>query len=329
MLCCCRSLRLDVLVGILTALGRWPQYRRPRPTEAWLQAFLVAAEAELAPYLTVTSLSTAAAAAGDETAADVSSSSSQQAAAVLERHKELGDTLPDTLAQMAYMLGLLGMLPSGDWRGKFYLAVSSLLPDFSHVAAANLLHGMAMWMVPLRAQKSAAVAAVAAAGASPDAVAAAGGFSGADYPARLVDALATFAGGPKGLQGLSLASNLVVPQALKAVGWAPDESLVQMNLALISKYLQVGGFLILNPWNRGSYRGFWVRVWQVKRRLAQPAVGVLTDSVSDMHQHVGRGSAKHNLGGALPANGGSVLQPAAGAAALPAHSLHHHTPTSH
>jgi hypothetical protein len=253
---------VDVLVGVLTALGRWPQYRRPLPTQAWLEVFLAAAEAELSPYLAVTPAAAVSAAAGDEAAGvSSSSSSSPQAAAVLERHKELGDTLlTETLAQMAYMLGMLGMLPSADWRGKFYLAVSSLLPDFTPVAAANLLHGMAMWMVPLRAQKSQAAAAAAAAGAAPDAAAAAGGFSGADYPARLVDALAALAGGPKGLAVLSLSSNLVVPQALKAVGWAPDESLVQMNLAMITKYLQVGG--LGKPLTGFSIEAFGSGLWR-------------------------------------------------------------------
>lgn len=220
-----RTLRLDVLVGLLTGLARWPQSRRPLPSQPWLESFLAAAAAELSPYLPVTSTASPPDAAA--------------AAAVKERHLAAGLNIADTLTQLAYCLALLGMLPSAGWRGMLYLVVTSLIPELTPSQAVSILHAMAMWMVPLRAQKAAEMQPPPAAAAAAARGVPSGAFSGSDYPAPLVDALAALAGGPEALKDLSPAQALVLPQALAAVGWPADKQLVMANLVMVTQYIQV------------------------------------------------------------------------------------------
>jgi hypothetical protein len=165
-----------------------------------------------------------------------------------------GLNIADALTQLAYCLALLGMLPSAGWRGMLYLVATSLIPELTPSQAVSILHAMAMWMVPLRAQKAAEMRSpsAAAAGGLPP-----GAFSGSDYPAPLVDALAALAGGPEALKDLSPAQALVLPQALGAVGWPADKQLVMTNLAMVTQYIQV----CVSVFTRLEKSSAWV-VWE-------------------------------------------------------------------
>ncbi|KAF8068159.1 hypothetical protein HT031_001845 [Scenedesmus sp. PABB004] len=207
------GLSLGLLAGILGAWAGWAPAARPPMSADWAGAFLAATGERLA------------AAQQPATAA----APGARGAAALPSAEAGADGLegldPGDLALLARCVPLLPVLPSDDWQSRLALACAARLPAFTQRQAAGLIDGLARCKAAAAARPGAAPARL----------------GGGVLP--LVDGLVWLASSgellPQGVAGpanVGLDALQALPEALRVLGWPPDEAVLARFRRMLSGY---------------------------------------------------------------------------------------------